>query len=496
MSESTVLGLRVMAGAAVMGILGDLLLRQGPWGVNIFLWLAALVAIITVLLRLQPAAASGVNRWMMLPVLAFGACFAWRASVPLKLMDALGVLVALALASPLPGRARIHLAGLLHYFVAAFTACLLTAAGTLAVIFKDIRWKELSNEGWGRPTLAIGRGVALALPPLLVFGVLLMSADPVFEHLVQGSLHVNFRRLLVDAFVIVFCGWIVAGYLRGMLIGNGLPQELAQTFRPLSLGVFEVGIVLGLVDCLFLAFVAVQVRYLFGGASIVGITPGLTYAEYARRGFIELVMVAALVLPLLLALHWLLRKENPRHARIFSMLAGTQILLLFVIMASAVQRMRLYTEQFGLTEQRLYACAFMAWLAVVFVWFAATVLRGRRERFAFGAMLAGFLLIAALHAANPDSLIARTNLARGAEGKRFDVRYVSGLSADAVPDLVAYLPKLNQENGRILAATILKRWPPNGSRDWRTWNWSLRRAQKSVQSHAAMLQQMSGEPHL
>src|SRR5579875_2203998 len=251
MSESTVLGLRVMAGAAVMGILGDLLLRQGPWGVNIFLWLAALVAIITVLLRLQPAAASGVNRWMMLPVLAFGACFAWRASVPLKLMDALGVLVALALASPLPGRARIHLAGLLHYFVAAFTACLLTAAG------------------------------------------------PVFEHLVQGSLHVNFRRLLVDAFVIVFCGWIVAGYLRGMLIGNGLPQELAQTFRPLSLGVFEVGIVLGLVDCLFLAFVAVQVRYLFGGASIVGITPGLTYAEYARRGFIELVMVAALVLPLL-----------------------------------------------------------------------------------------------------------------------------------------------------------------------------------------------------
>ncbi len=228
----------------------------------------------------------------------------------------------------------------------------------------------------------------------------------------------------------------------------------------------------------------------------MGITPGLTYAEYARRGFIELVMVAALVLPLLLALHWLLRKENPRHARIFSMLAGTQILLLFVIMASAVQRMRLYTEQFGLTEQRLYACAFMAWLAVVFVWFAATVLRGRRERFAFGAMLAGFLLIAALHAANPDSLIARTNLARGAEGKRFDVRYVSGLSADAVPDLVAYLPKLNQENGRILAATILKRWPPNGSRDWRTWNWSLRRAQKSVQSHAAMLQQMSGEPHL
>src|ERR1051326_3372610 len=107
MSEKTVLALRVLAGAAVMGILGDLLLRQFPWGLNVFVWLAALVAVVAIVIRLQPSASARVNWWMLAPVILFGVFFAWRASVPLKLMDVLAILVALALTSPLLGRVRV-----------------------------------------------------------------------------------------------------------------------------------------------------------------------------------------------------------------------------------------------------------------------------------------------------------------------------------------------------------------------------------------------------
>jgi len=118
----------------------------------------------------------------------------------------------------------------------------------------------------------------------------------------------------------------------------------------------------------------------------------------------------------------------------------------------------------------------MGWLAGVFLWFALTVLSGRRERFAFGAMVAGFLLIIVLQALNPDAFIARTNLARAKAGRSFDARYATRLSADAVPELVAALPNLNPQDRCTVASGILKRWALPQASDWRAWNWSRARA--------------------
>ena len=141
---------------------------------------------------------------------------------------------------------------------------------------------------------------------------------------------------------------------------------------PFTLGTVEVGVILGLMNLLFLSFVIVQVPYLFGGMDLVQNTPDFKLAEYARRGFGELVAVSALVLPVLLTGQWLIRKENPFAGKLFRVLAGVQIVLLFVIMASAVQRLVLLTGNlgYGMTTIRLYPLIFMGWLAIVFVWFA------------------------------------------------------------------------------------------------------------------------------
>ncbi len=66
----------------------------------------------------------------------------------------------------------------------------------------------------------------------------------------------------------------------------------------------EVTIILGLLDVLFLGFVAVQGSYLFGGDRLIASQADLSYADYARRGFFQLVAVAGLSLPVLL---WLAR---------------------------------------------------------------------------------------------------------------------------------------------------------------------------------------------
>jgi Domain of unknown function (DUF4173) len=220
--------------------------------------------------------------------------------------------------------------------------------------------------------------------------------------------------------------------------------------------------------------VIVQVRYLFGGSSVVEARTGLTYAEYARHGFFELVTVAALVLPLLLLADWLRRRTRTRDDVVFRLLAGVLIALLFVVMASALQRMRLYQREYGLTELRVYTTGFMIWLAVVLAWAAATVLRGRRELFAVGALVGGFAAIFAMNAINPDALIARTNLDR----PNLDLPYLMNLSDDATPALVDALPTLSPQL-RLQLEEELRSRKRDGA-DWRTWNWSRHKAQAEL----------------
>jgi hypothetical protein len=194
-----------------------------------------------------------------------------------------------------------------------------------------------------------------------------------------------------------------------------------------------------------------------------------------------------LVLPMLLFAHGLLRKEQPAHEGLFRALAAALLALLAVIMASAMQRMALYQAAYGLTELRLYVTAFMAWMAVLFLWFFATVLCGRRERFAFGALVTGFLAIALLDGLNPDAVIVRTNVARVGTVAPMDQGYVTCLSADAVPALVAALPAMSPENRGVVAARVLSAWPSPPSQDWRTWNWSRARAWQAIRAQEQTL---------
>jgi hypothetical protein len=156
-----------------------------------------------------------------------------------------------------------------------------------------------------------------------------------------------------------------------------------------------------------------------------------------------------------------------------------------VIMASALQRMGLYQLGFGMTELRFYTTAFMLWLGVVLVWLAATVLRGRRNRFAFGALVSALAGVALLNRVDPDAVIVRANVGRIAVGRSFDPGYVTVLSADAVPALVEALPLMSAAQRSVVAKAVLAKWAPARETDWREWNCSRARAfEAAVESPA------------
>jgi hypothetical protein len=486
MDEKQKLAARIVVVSLALGVLGDTLLRGTPWGVNFSLWVLMLGAFCAAL-GWRSRAFTGGGHALLALIVTFSTAFAWRDSVTLNLLSVLALLVSFAIIMLRAQGGAIVKAFHLDYVLGGFVAALNAALGGFRLLIGDFPWRRVSGMGWGGRTLSIASGVLFSLPILLIFGALLVAADAIFESFISKIFDIDFASLVTHSFLIALFAWIAAGYLRGMMLGTECDLSSRVRQQWFSLGIVEVGIPLGLLNVLFLSFVVIQFRYFFGGATSVALTPGLTYSEYARHGFFELVAVSALVLPLLLFAHWILVKDNPRVERIFRGLAGLQIVLLAVIMASAYQRMRIYMQEYGLTEQRLYPTAFMGWLAVVFVWFAVTALRGQRERFAFGAMVAGFVLVAALHVLNPDALIVRVNAARVAEGKKFDAWYATSLSADAVPELIAALPQIPQRERCIVAVQLLSTWPELEVDDWRTWNYSRWRAQALIRENAALL---------
>ena len=487
MNVTTRIGLGLLPLALAVGLLGDGLLRATPWGLNVFLWVLAGTAALAILAVRLPLAATGQGGWLAAPAVLLAAGLAWRDSTTLKTVDVLGLLFCLAVGAARTKSGAVRVAGILDFGTDCACTLFQTAFGPFLLLLRDISWKEVPRTGWLPRVFAILRGLILVLPLLLLFGGLLMAADAVYSHLVSQALHFDAGALCSHVFLASFLAWLVAGFGRGLLIAEApvLPADRREKLP--SLGTVETATVLGSLNVLFLSFVLVQIRYFFGGAGTVQATAGLTYAQYARTGFFELVWVAALVLPVLLGLHWLQRPGDRRAQRLFSWLAAVQIGLLFVIMASAWMRMRLYQSEYGLTELRLYTTAFMGWLAVVFVWFALTGLRGRRDKFAFGAAAAAFGLICALHLINPDDAIVRANLAHAARGHTFDAAYAASLSADAVPTLTAALPGLPPPAQGTLAARLLPDWSA-GHSDWRSWSWGRAQAFGAVRSHLALLQ--------
>lgn len=422
---------------------------------------------------------------MVAPLLLFAALFTWHDSSLLVAANLLAIAAAVSMGALRRTRARLGSAAISDYCGGLIAAGCSALAGAIPLLMTDIRWGEVNRRGRSPKVAAAARGLAIGAPLLLLFGGLFVAADAVFKHLVSAAIPTVDGSIVGRTAIVVGVAWLAGGLLRDLLAAREerrlVPPAAFEPFKVSArLGAVELNVALAILDLLFLAFVVVQFRYLFGGNGLVEETAGLTYAEYARHGFFELVAVAALTLPLLLLGDWFLRADA-RGRRIFRALAFVLLVLLFVVMASALQRMRLYEKQYCLTELRLYATGVILWIALVCVWFGVTVLRGRRHAFAVGALVSGFAATLALNVFNPDAVIARTNIDR----PRVDVAYLAELGDDAVPTLVARLDRLDPADRSILAARLARRSPSSG--DWRSWNVSRSRAASVLAKHRSEL---------
>ncbi len=470
----------------VLGIAADRLLWAGPLGPGMLIWMTLLGGSAVALARYREWAwRRPVLLWSALAVLAMAATL-WRGSGVLQLLYLVTAVVAASGAILAARGARFGETRVLDHVWGLALVPWHALTGTVGLLAR-----ARLPEGWASDrAVAVGRGVLLAVPPVLIFGALFVSADATFERAV-GALVPDIDTLPAHLFLIGYFGWVSAGLLAGLFPGRR--ENPLDDYQPPTLGV-EVTTALALVTALFAAFVLIQFSYLFGGASAIESETGLTVAEYARRGFFELVAVSGLVTVLLLAANMTMEDAGRRTFRI---LAGVLVGLVMVIIVSAGLRLRLYVASFGMTDARYFAAAIMAWIAVTLLLFAGTVLRDRPRPFASGTLVAGLLTVAVLTLVNPDAAVARTNVERAVDAETaLDTNYLASLSADAAPVIVPAVldPGVAMEPADRcdMAAILIHRWGPESrseeNSDWRQWNAARAGARDLVAEHLAELE--------
>lgn len=281
-------------------------------------------------------------------------------------------------------------------------------------------------------------GIVITIPLLMIVLAFLSSADMMFSYYVEQFFSkLNFfdnvpisnalsHIILVFIFTLYFFSFVWSFSER-----NELPTYGDSNFAISSV---TISIPLSMLNIIYLLFSIVQFSYLYGNGQL-RLPDGFTYAEYARRGFFELVAVAVINFTIILIGLGNTKASSEKSSYFCKILYTLLAVFTLNMLYSAHYKMRLYETVYGYTYLRVYVHLFMVLLlalslaAIGAVWHKAINLP---KIFILGSLV----LYTILNVVNVDAFIAKQNINIYKQKGKIDVYYLTTLSDDAVPYLI------------------------------------------------------------
>ena len=341
------------------------------------------------------------------------------------------------------------------------------SAGHCAESFRGLRRGVQESGTLGRKGSAVGIGLVISIPLLVIVISLLIRADAAFDGLLQQLPDWNLGEILIS----VLFGTLLAGYFyaRGTALHH-VPKNEASIRNRRGVSPLTINTVLVMIGIVYVAYLVSQLAYFSGG--FAGILPeGYTTAEYARRGFFEMAWLCAINLSIMALGVGLVAKERtaPLFTRLLCLFLG--VVTLFLV-ASASAKMFLYIDSYGLTRLRLLTQVIIFFLGittvVVSVWLFVPKTAYMRV-----VLITALVMGAAVAWADVDTVVARHNVNGYLEGRyeSIDVYYLDSLGNGAVP----YIAQLMDDSDPVIAADAriaLRNRDQATWDDFRDWNYA------------------------
>ena len=277
-------------------------------------------------------------------------------------------------------------------------------------------------------------GIIIALPILLIITALLSSADLLF-----GRMTKSFFEFLASFDIIAVIIMILFGFLSCYLIFCGAAAQVGKAERKerKKADASIAGTAMTLICVLYLVFCFLQIAYLFAGGWF-SLPEGMTYAQYARKGFFELLFVSIINIVLML-----ITAEYFEGSRFLRLLLITMTICTYIMTFSAAYRMLLYIRAYHLTFLRLFV---LLCLLIITLLLAGMLVSVYRRGFPLFRYFTGVIVICYLvfSFARPDYWIADYYIKHEERISYEDSWYLTQqLSLDAAPKI---LPLLSEKD--------------------------------------------------
>ncbi len=462
----------VLAAATAFGILADQV-ADGPPGIGFAL--VAVAAVAGIALFGKPRASAAPFFLSGLIVMAFVSI---RASSILQAANTAAAVCLFAIGAGFSRGGSPRVATIRSYLARGVAVVGGLPEGVASLSRPLGRWKA------GSRVHSVPLTAAVVLPVLALFMVLLGTADPVFGRLLTYPLG-DLNASSISAHLVGIGGGAVA--FSTLLARSRRGLELgfveAEVLAPVALREVGWSALLICVNVLFAAFLAVQFAYFFGGRDRVMAQEGLTFAEYARKGFWQL-LAAAILTGALIAYAWVVggRDATGARRRAFTCLAGGLIVMTLAVLVSAFQRLTLYESAYGYTWLRLLVHEAIIVVGVLLVCGLVAIAWRRVSWLPAAAVSVGVIALLVLNVLNPDASIARRNIERYVATGELDQGVIQALSPDAVPTLVELLPSLRGCAKAGVAFRLKSEADMTSSSTGASWNLGRIRAAAALES--------------
>ncbi|KJF28751.1 hypothetical protein TZ02_00640 [Clostridium aceticum] len=285
------------------------------------------------------------------------------------------------------------------------------------------------------------RGLLISIPLLVVVLLLLTSADMMFKYYIDNIARLfsklNTMSMLRHTFVISIITLYLFGFLWSFKYDEISYKSKGTSLIKASWEPVTIITIIFVINIAYLLFTIIQFSYLYGGG-LQALPEGLSYAEYARKGFFELVLVTLINFSILLLSINLTKKDYKKVNTIANFSYSLLILFTLNMVVSANYKMYLYEKAFGFTRLRIFVQAFMFLIGILLIILLLGIWINKTPIFQY-AVIATLVVYIGLNFINVDGLIAKGNILRYEETGIIDINYIKQLSYDAIPQMAKLL---------------------------------------------------------